>query len=235
MSTASPLVACLTAVCALASSSPALAQSPANQAPIAELTLEQLMDVEVEKVFGASRYQQRVTDAPAAVSIITDEEIERFGYRTLADVLRGVRGFYVTNDRNYSYLGVRGFNRPGDYNSRVLILLDGHRLNETVYDSAYIGTDFPVAMDLIERVEVVRGPSSSLYGTSAFFAVVNVVTKKASALRSLRVAVDRGSHDTRMGTATYGHETAGGTALVMGGSAYGNDGDAAFEVPGRSG
>jgi iron complex outermembrane receptor protein len=114
----------------------------------------------------------------------------------------------------------------------VLVLLDGHRLNDPVYDSAYIGTDFPVAMELIERVEVVRGPSSSLYGTSAFFAIVNVITKRAAALPSLRVSVDGGSQHTRMGTASYGRETAGGTEFLVGGSIYGSGGDAAVTVPG---
>ena len=130
----------------------------AGDKPVSELSIEQLLSVEVGTVFGASRYGQRVIDAPAAVSIVTHEEIERFGYRTLGDVLRGVRGFYVTNDCNYSYLGVRGFSRPGDYNTRVLVLVDGHRLNETVYDSSYIGEDFPIPTSAIERVEVIRGP-----------------------------------------------------------------------------
>ena len=111
------------------------------------------------------------------------EDIDRFGYRTLADILRGVRGFYVTNDRNYSYLGVRGFSRPGDYNARVLLLVDGHRLNDNVFGSALIGTEFPLDIDLIERVEIIRGPSSSLYGTSAFFAVINVITKSGDGVR----------------------------------------------------
>ena len=89
-------------------------------------------------------------------------KFKRYGYRTLADILRSVRGFYVTNDRNYSYLGVRGFSRPGDYNARILLLVDGHRLNDNIFGAALIGTEFPLDVDLIERVEIIRGPSSSL-------------------------------------------------------------------------
>ena len=66
--------------------------------------------------------------------------------------------------------------RPGDYNSRMLLLINGHRLNDNVYDSAQIGTEFPLDMDLVERIEVVRGPSSSLFGTNAVFGVINVIT-----------------------------------------------------------
>ena len=82
----------------------------------------------------------------------------------------------ITYDRNYTYVGVRGFSRPGGYNSQVLLLIDGHRLNDIVYDSAGLGTDFPLDIDLIERIEIIRGPSSSLYGASAFLAVINVIT-----------------------------------------------------------
>ena len=102
----------------------ALACAPrafADTGDLAGLSLEQLMDMNVHSVFGASKYEQRVTQAPSSISIVTAEDIRRFGYTTLADVLSGVRGLYVTNDRNYTYLGVRGFLRPGDYTTRVLV------------------------------------------------------------------------------------------------------------------
>src|SRR6266571_5043893 len=143
---------------------------------LTQLPLEQLMSIDV--VYGASKHEQKVTDAPSFVSVVTSEDIARYGYRTLADVLRSVHGFYTTYDRNYTYLGVRGFSRPSDYNSRFLLLLDGHRMNDDFYGSAYVGTEGLVDVDLIDRVEIIRGPSSSLYGTSAFFAVVNVITRK---------------------------------------------------------
>src|SRR5882757_410925 len=90
-----------------------------------ELSLEQLVNIQVESVFGASKYEQKVTEAPASISIVTSDEIKKFGYRTLADALRSVRGLYVAYDRNYYYLGFRGFLRPGDYNIRELFLVDG--------------------------------------------------------------------------------------------------------------
>src|SRR5205814_525609 len=105
----------------------------------------------------------------------------------------------ITYDRNYTYVGVRGFQRPGDYNSRVLVLVDGHRLNDPIYDEAYVGTEFPIGIELIDRVELIRGPSSSLYGTNAFFAVINVVTKKGTAVKGLQVAGDVGSLQTGRG------------------------------------
>ncbi|HZT78001.1 MAG TPA: Plug domain-containing protein [Vicinamibacterales bacterium] len=140
--------------------------------PVSSMSIEQLLDIDLDQVYSASRFLQDVRRAPASVTIITSSDIKTFGYQTLAQALSSVTGFYTTYDRNYTYLGVRGFNRPGDYNSRVLVMIDGYRANDAIYDEALIGTEFPVDVALIDRIEVIRGPSSSLYGNSAFFAVV---------------------------------------------------------------
>ena len=140
-------------------------QTPQN---LSDLAIEDLMEVRVEKVFGAAKRLQPATEAPSSVSIITADDIARYGYRSLADILRSVRGLYVTYDRNYSYLGARGFARPGDYNTKVLLLVDGHRMNDDVYDQAAIGPELGLDPATFERVEIIRGPVSALYGTSAF-------------------------------------------------------------------
>jgi outer membrane receptor for ferrienterochelin and colicins len=187
---------------------------------LAEMELEDLMEVEVKSVSGASKFLQKVTDAPAAVSVVTAHDIETYGYRTLADIIATVPGFNVTNDRNYSYVGVRGFQRPGDYNSRVLVLVDGHRINDPLYSMAYLGHEFPLDVELIDRVELIRGPSSSLYGTNAFLAVINVVTKKGSSLRGLEVAGDGGSLHTAMGRVAFGTTFKSGVDLTVSASRY---------------
>jgi iron complex outermembrane receptor protein len=187
---------------------------------LTEMSIEQLMRLEVATVYGASKYLQKVTDAPALVTIVTADEIRRLGYRTLAEVLRSVGGFHITNDRNYSYVGVRGFGRPSDYNNRVLLLVDGHRLNDNVYDAAPIGTEFPLDVDLIDRVEVIRGPSSSVYGNNAFLAVVNVITRRASGIAPLEVAGSAGSYDTYSGRATYAVTLPSGLEAVLSASLY---------------
>lgn len=181
------------------------ADSPAGKSltNLAEqVSLEQLGEIPIQSVSTASRYTQKATEAPSYVTVITSDEIKQFGYRTLAEILNGVNGLYVSGDRTYSYLGVRGFNRPGDFNSRVLVMVDGHRVNDNVYEGAYIGREFILDVDLIERVEVVRGPSSSLYGSSAFFAVVNVITKRAKDMKHVEVAGEAGSFDTFKGRVT---------------------------------
>src|ERR1051325_5736586 len=79
------------------------ARAAVAQEPLPELSLEELMRLDTGRVFGASERLQPVTEAPASVSFITAEEIARYGYRTLAAILRGVRGLYVSDDRNFSF------------------------------------------------------------------------------------------------------------------------------------
>jgi outer membrane receptor for ferrienterochelin and colicins len=198
---------------------------------LADLGLEDLMKLQVESVFGASKFLQKVIDAPAAVSVVTARDIEVFGYRTLADAIRSAPGFNVTDDRNYSYVGVRGFQRPGDYNSRVLLLVDGHRMNDPIYNQAYIGTEFPIDVELIERIELIRGPASSIYGTNAFFAVINVVTKKGPAASGLRISGDAGSLYSGRGRAAFGASFDNGLELLVSASRYGSRGQTRVYYP----
>jgi outer membrane receptor for ferrienterochelin and colicins len=198
--------------------------SSADSGDLGALSLEQLMDMNVHSVFGASKYEQRVTQAPSSISIVTAEDIRRFGYTNLADVLSGVRGLYVTNDRNYTYVGVRGFLRPGDYTTRVLVLIDGHRLNDNVYDSGAIGREAMLDVELIDRVEVIRGPSSSVYGSSAFLGVINVITKRGRDIDGGEIGVDLASHDTYRTRATYGDTFANGVDFLVSASHYSSAG-----------
>jgi len=188
---------------------------PQTRKDLVTMPLEELMGIEVSTVLGASRYEQKITDAPASISIITSEDIKRYGYRTMADVLNSVRGFYVTYDRNYNYLGTAGFLRQGDYNTRMLLLIDGHRMNNNIYDTAAIGNEFILDLDLVDRIEVIRGPGSSLYGSNAFFGVINVITRGASHIDGLEVSGQTGSFDTNKGNASFGHKFGNGLEMVL--------------------
>ncbi len=195
--------------------------SAQNLAPdLADASLEQLGNIEV---YTASKHLQSGADAPSSVTVITADEIEKHGYRTLADILQTVRGFFVTNDRNYSSLGVRGFARPGDYNTRILLLVDGHRLNDSLYDEPMFGTEFPLDIDLIARVEIIRGPVSSLYGSNALFAVINVVTKRSQDLKGLEVSGEAQSFNTYKARMSYGSKLRDLDFLISG-TFYGSRG-----------
>lgn len=186
------------------------------------LDVEDLMDIPV--VQGASKYEQKVTDAPSSVSIVSRDQIKKFGYRTLADILRSVRGFYLNYDRNYGYIGLRGFNRPGDYGGRVLLLVDGHRMNDPLYDGAQPESDFILDVDLIDRLEVIRGPGSSLYGNNAFFAVINVITRKGRDLDGVELAGRAGSFDRYDARASFGKRFENGVEMLLSGSYFESSG-----------
>jgi|SRR5579863_153010 len=180
----------------------------AQQKPddLADASLQELGNIQV---YSASKHVQDARDAPSSVTVVTAEEVRRHGYRTLAEILQSVRGFYTTSDRNYTYVGVRGFGRLGDWNSRVLVLVDGHRINNNVLGQAMLGTEFMVDVDLIDRVEIIRGPSSSLYGTEAFFAVINVITRKGQQIKGTELSFIPASYGSYQGRATYGGQYKG--------------------------
>jgi outer membrane receptor for ferrienterochelin and colicin len=195
------------------------------------MSIEDLAKLKVDAVYGASKFLQKAADAPASVTVVTAEEIQKYGYRTLAEILRSVPGFYVIYDRNYTYVGVRGLSRPGDYNARILFLLDGHRVNDNIYDGAYIGTEFPVNVDLIERIEIVRGPSSSVYGTGAFLAVINVITKRGRDLGGVEVSAAAGSWNSYKERASYGKRFDNGLETLLSASFYNSQGHTRLFFP----
>ena len=170
-----------------------------------QLSLEQLLDLDVQS---ASKFVQKASEAPSSVTVVTSTDIRRYGYRRLSDVLNSIAGLYLHRDRNYDYLGVRGFGPLGSYNSRVLVMVDGYRLNDPVYSQGSIGLEFPVDVDLIERVEFVPGPGSAIYGSNAFLGVVNVITRNGRSIGGGEASVEAGSWGTYKGRATYGRRFA---------------------------
>jgi outer membrane receptor protein involved in Fe transport len=195
--------------------------SPAD-ADVLDMPLERLLDV---KVFTASKFEQRMSEAPSAVTVITAQDIKTYGYRTLADILRSIRSVEITFDHNYNYFGARGFSIPGDYNSRVLLLIDGHPVNDGVYGQAPIDREFPLDVDLIDRVEFVPGPGSALFGSNAVFGVINVFTKSGEQIGGAQVAAGGGSYDGVQGRATYGTRYDNGARLLMSATGFNYNGE----------
>ena len=149
---------------------------------------------QAEEVNAASRTTENVEDAPSSVTIVRSEELRGMGYPTIAEALRGVRGIYVSDDRTYATVGFRGLGSLGNYGNRVLVLLDGQPTNDNWIGSSYVGFDARTDLDDIERIEVVRGPGSVLYGTNAFSGVINLVTRD----------VDKTSGEVGVGVSQYG-------------------------------
>src|SRR5437899_6834559 len=103
------------------------AHAAAPSADLASAPLDTLLDLDVS---GASKFALRMSESASSATVISADEIRALGHRSLADVLRSVRGVVVSSDRTYAYLGVRGFAAPGDYNTRILLLIDGNRVND---------------------------------------------------------------------------------------------------------
>lgn len=169
--------------------------APASvHADLTALPLEALLSSEV---ISASRFPQQAREAPSAVSIITAREIRAHGWRSLAEALAGVRGTLVADDHAYSYLGPRGLLRPSDYNTHVLVMLDGVRLNDNIYTQGPLGAEFPLDMELVERIEYVPGPGASIYGNNAFLGVVNVITRDGATQSGGEAGIEAGNQGWR--------------------------------------
>ena len=155
-----------------------------------EMGLEELLRVDV---VSASRFTQSAEQAPSSVTVIGEDELRQHGYRTVAEALVTVPGVYASYDRGNTYLGVRGFNRPGDYGTRILLLTDGLRRNSPLYDQALSGNEAPIELDWVKRIEFVPGPASAVYGSNALFGTANAVMLDGGDISGTRVSLEAGS------------------------------------------
>lgn len=194
----------LSAVCLAAAAAAAGGQTTGDRP---QPPAEALVFAAMPKVETAALYTQTLKEAPARVTVITRRDIQRGGYRTLAEALSDVSGFYTTYDGVDTFVGVRGFSLLGDYNTRILVMLNGHSLTDNVYGAMYMfGESFGVPLDLVERIEIVRGPTSALYGSNGVFATINILT--------------RAPVDAPAGYASVEFGAAGARKAVVAGSAY---------------
>ena len=177
-----------------------------------DMSLEDLLKVQL---ISTPKFALNAEFTPSSVSILTRKEIRTYGWRNMSDALRTLNGYSVNNDHTYSYAGIRGLSSPGDYRSRVQVLIDGIPINENIFGSAGFDSAFPLDIDLVEQIEVVRGPSASVYGGDSTLGVINVVTRSGGALGGTEFSVARGSGKSSEGRVTWGMLTEGGTDIVL--------------------
>lgn len=163
-----------------------------------------LLDLMNQKVVSASKYSQNSADAPSSIGVITAAEIKQYAYKTLGEALNSQRGMYLSDDKNYLYTGSRGFSRPTDYNNRIIVMIDGHIMNEVVYGSSFMGNELGINLDNVERIEIIRGPGSSLYGSGSMLNTINLIMKKGAASNGITVSAGAGSFGTENLSAIYG-------------------------------
>jgi outer membrane receptor protein involved in Fe transport len=193
-------------------------------------SLEGLLDEEV--VTTASRSPEQVAEAPAFSRSISADEIRRYGIRSLDEALNflGV-GIRTTRRFQIPTVGARGVSFAQDHGNHELLLVDGHTVNDPLYGSAPFGQGLALPLELVDHIEVVLGPGSTMYGSNAVLAVVNVVTKSASSHKGLHVAAELSPLYDGRGTVTGGHSFdlfGKKTDVIAGATYYRQDGPAPY-------
>ncbi len=157
---------------------------------LASLSLADLMNIEISSV---SRKEQRAADVPAAVYVITRDDIRRSGMTALPDLLRLVPGVQVAQiNSNKWAVGVRGFN--GVNSSKLLVLVDGRSIYNPLFASVLWDTE-DLMLEDVDRIEVVRGAGGAIWGANAVNGVINIITKAAADTRGLLVRAGTGTLD----------------------------------------
>jgi outer membrane receptor protein involved in Fe transport len=156
--------------------------TPNQQTQLLDLKL-----VPLRQVAAASRFTENIDDAPSSVTVIDGQELRAFGYPTVAEALRGTRGIALSYDRVYASAAIRGLGDPRDYNNRLLVLQDGTVMNDNIIAASFIGSDGRADLEDVDRIEIVRGPGSLVYGTGAMSGVVNLVPRGKEEENSVQV------------------------------------------------
>jgi iron complex outermembrane receptor protein len=157
---------------------------------------ELLLFYEEKDLVAATRRAIPLRKAPAIASVITAEEIKNMGARNLMDVLKMVTGIGVSINEFGRYIfEVRGIRTATS--EKILVMIDGHRLNESYTGSALANVFNDLPVENIKQIEVVRGPGSALYGANGFVAVVNIITKDADDIGGIKTTAEGGSFDTK--------------------------------------
>ena len=178
--------------CALCSP-PVFAEEKLNLDELLQLDIVDLSNI---KINVASKREESIAEAPSVISVVTARQIKQFGAKNLKDILNRVTSIQATGSHFYPHLiSMRG-QLVGHNNSDILFLING-RPRRTSWNG---GTPFPLLLafpiDTIEKIEIIRGPGSVLYGTGAFTGVINIITKSEVAVEKTNVAATYGSYDS---------------------------------------
>lgn len=183
-------------ICAGCVATPALA---ASQSDLFDLSLGELLDLEVTSV---SKKSQPVSEAAAAVFVITAEDIRRSGMTTIPEILRMAPGLEIAQvDANKWAVSARGFQNR--FANKLLVLMDGRTIYSPLFSGVFWDAQDTVIED-IERIEVIRGPGATLWGSNAVNGVVNIIMREASDSDGLKVAAGVGNQERAYTSVRYG-------------------------------
>lgn len=154
-------------------------------------------------VISASKVKENIKKTPASVTIVTQEMIENMGANSIFDILRSVPGLGVSQSNIFvDMISARGIKTLSS--EKILILLDGHSLNVDLLNGGATGVYKTLPVEIIKRVEIIKGPASALYGENAFTALINIITKEAKDIDGTEVTVKYGSDNTKVANLAFG-------------------------------
>lgn len=159
------------------------------------LSLDELLKVEV---ITAGKKAEKVKDIPASVTVITRDEIKHFGYKNLDELLSHITGLYIFDSYHPMgkvTVGIRGYTTPGGGNDNIIILVNGVNQVEGVYDQ-YLLPKIALSVELIDRIEIIKGPMSVIYGNGAFFGAINIITNSPDIASKSFIQTGVGSNNT---------------------------------------
>lgn len=193
----------------------------ATNAPgsLADLSVEQLMN---ESVTSVARRETKFEASPAAITVITQDDLRRSGITTIPEALRLVPGLDVAqiNDHEWA-VSARGF--MNEFANKLLVLVDGRSVYGTGFGGVVWGVQ-DLAIEDVERIEVIRGPGASLWGANAMNGVINIMTKSAKDTQGALVSVEGGTMDQPATTVRYGAQLATNLFCRVYGKFYNRDG-----------
>ena len=180
---------------------PGSAQTSDELQQLKRLSLEELMQLDVTTV---SRRSEPIIDAPAAISVITAEDIRRSGLSTLPDLMRLAGGLTVARFNGGSWgISTRGFTSTA--NNKLLVLIDGRSIYTQLFGGVFWETQDYFLGD-IDRIEVIRGPAGTLWGPNAVNGVINVITKRAADTQGGLLRAEAGSREPGYASVRYGRQ-----------------------------
>jgi iron complex outermembrane receptor protein len=209
------LVGGLVTLCALSAGVHAqrLDPPPAQELDLTSMNIEDLRNI---KVSSASKKVESLAHAPAAIFVITGDDIHRGGFSSVPDALRMVSGLYVAQQSSHVWVvAARGFSSA--FNNKMLVLIDGRLAYSPTFGGLWWDVQDPLLED-IDRIEVIRGPGGTLWGANAVNGVINIITKQTIKTQGALVATSAGANEGYAASTRYGGKVGNNFACRIYGS-----------------
>ena len=208
----------MAAIFGAAGDEPKPADSTTNQTDLASLPIEELMKIEVTT---GARHPETLSSSPAAITVITQDDIRRSGVMTIPEALRLAPGMEVARlDASQWAISSRGFNDV--FANKLLVLQDGRSIYTPLFSGVFWDVQGALLED-IERIEIIRGPGATLWGANAVNGVINIITKSAKETQGTLISAGAGSENRGLAEVRYGDKIGENVYFRVYGTYYNRD------------